>query len=631
LGTAAPSARINGIRFSGHRLSVMLLPGYGRVIGEASLRGNAFAWRWAVRMAKEDMKPMKINDEKSLRAWLEDKPAEWAQAIAGRSALRVLHWINFASHDWLQKNALTVLRSVSMSWAALSYPAHNFSGAAKSAAHVCSLAADIAEFSEDDGVAEAAYAAANAAETGASFGANKDAAAEAAGSASGAGTIFWDAVQKDCAWLTAHDTSRTAPRILSMKSLWLDRELGLEANSLSPLLEIDTNYGIWLVWHRRRFRGERAAFDIPGDKYRKEDKKILRRLAEATDEDFWGKGHEYVNATLKGWLDEARERVAQPTVSSPVGMAVSHETALALLPAPTQDTSATTYGVNEQGKLDRLPNSDQVHLRDVPDQRRAYADLREAAAELLSEGQRLGHRLKRALDRFLQSLPDQFEDAEAYLVWRDANALRRLHRAHREAAKISEPDEAKLEPVVAEGLGGLLDLFNNFAFADDGLRAKDEARISLQERNSAEVEAKAAIPLVAAILANPEIVTPEVLDDIAADTENAELPADDPYADQVLDQANRARRNLFAGLIGDTWAAFKNANFLVQNLVGNAAYDGAIIATTVIGGIEYAPLLEFIAANPIPLQHYVAIAFPSFEYLPTLIEQLKILWAKLRN
>jgi hypothetical protein len=78
------------------------------------------------------------------------------------------------------------------------------------------------------------------------------------------------------------------------------------------LADIDPNYSVWIDWYERRIRGERAAFDIPGDKGRIEDKRILRRLAEATDEDFWGKGHEYVNATLKGWLDEARARVAPP-------------------------------------------------------------------------------------------------------------------------------------------------------------------------------------------------------------------------------------------------------------------------------------------------------------------------------
>jgi hypothetical protein len=591
-------------------------------------------------MAEQIMHPMEINlndvrPRAALRDWIWSQSADRAQIIVARAALRTLPILKYQAIDSLVLSAPSVFRAASISWAARSYPECDMSDSAFHAVRANFT------FADDTGNAidtiKRAVDAAARHETTASR-----VASMAVGSAVKDSTEAWICLDLDCRWIESQVDKKNASQRLTRRPLWnrgvgeLFTEIWLEMSS--QLLSIDHNYSVWVDWYERRIRGEGEAFDIPGDKHRVEDKKILRRLAEATDEDFWGKGHEYVNATLKSWLDEARARVAPPPEPDVVELAVvsvGESVATAGLEViaklPPQEPGAIAYGVNEQGKLDRLPSSDQVHLRDVPDQRRAYNDLRDAAAELLDEGQRLGHRLKRALERFVQSLPDQFEDAEAYPVWRDANALRRLHRAHREAAKRPEPDEAKLEPVVAEGLGGLLDLYNNFAFADDGLRAKDEARIAPQERASAEAEAKAAMPLVEAILANPEIATPEALNDIVADAENAELPVDDPYASQVLDQANRTWRNLVAGLISDTWAAFKNANPLMQGLVVNATYDGVTLATTVIGGVEYAPLLEFIAANPIALQHYAAIAFPSFEHLPSLIENLKLLWVKLRN
>ncbi len=168
------------------------------------------------------------------------------------------------------------------------------------------------------------------------------------------------------------------------------------------------------------------------------------------------------------------------------------------VPTPPQETSSTTYGINLDGRLDRLPHKDQKALRDEPDQRRAYEDLRQVATELKGENQRLGPRLERALDRMIRSLPENFDEAEAYLVWRDANSLRRLYLAHREASKNPDYDEAKLEPVIGEQLGGFLDLYNHFAYFDDGLRAKDEARIPPQERPKIEVEAEAASAVVQA-------------------------------------------------------------------------------------------------------------------------------------
>jgi hypothetical protein len=587
------------------------------------------------------------SSRETLHNLLKNRPSVWSRVIAARVALSVLPLVPQDREKWVGRSQILPFRSVSTIWtvANLQLPLKAINPILGNAAPIANLAEYAIAYAvravkDDDrtvAAEHAALAASNAAEVFAALLPPPRLRTIEA---------LWRNIDTDYEWLDANRTKDTKGRGLSSQGIWHNWEpKGWNAswNELAEwLLTVDQSYDVWIDWYERRIRGEKAAFDIPGDRYRKEDKKILRRLAEATDEDFWGKGHEYVNATLKGWLDEARERVQprevhalQATDISTGPPEIGPATLEQVVRTPTQDTGAIAYGVNEQGKLDRLPNSDQAHLRDVPDQRRAYGDLREAAAELLTEGQRLGHRLQRALNRFLHSLPDGFEDAEAYLVWRDANALRRLHRAHREAAKSFEPDEARLEPVIAEGLGGLLDLYNNFAFADDGLRAKDEARIAPQERASAESEAKAAIPLVEAILNNPEIATREALDDIVADTENAELPVDDPYADQVLDQANRTRRNWIAGLLEGARTSLNNPKLLGKRAaIGVTTGVGTVVgtvATKQIFGLEYAGLIDFIVANSVVLQQYVAIAFPSFEHLPNLIDQLKLLWAKRRN
>jgi hypothetical protein len=586
----------------------------------------------------------RLEQGQELQDWLGKRPNAWAQSIAMRAALRSLPFLNFAPDPWLKRYTFYALRPLLITWSAQNFPKLDWSNLAADIVNADQLE-DAALESEkfESPVDYVVLAAVNAAQSlEVRFGppstevntvdtmSMADGAIEAAQKLGFelqmAPSDVWEQMIVDKRWLEDNIGKRSATRIFSRRSLWLGhvpRELGNIWYQLSArLLTIDPNYSVWIDWYERRIRGERAAFYIPGDKYRKEDKKILRRLAEASDEDFWGKGHEHVNATLKGWLDEARARVAPPLQETEI------ET-------PPQDSGAIAYGINEQGKLDRLPNSNQVHLRDVPDQRRAYDDLREAAAELLAEGQRLGHRLQRALDRFLHSLPGGFENAEAYLVWRDANALRRLHRAHREAATTPEPDEAKLEPVIAEGLGGLLDLYNNFAFADDGLRAKDEARISPQERASRQAEADAAKPIVNAMLAAKDIATPEALDDIAADAENAELPSGDPYAAQVLDQANRTKRNWIAGLLGGAREALSDPKLLGKEaVIGFAKGAGqavGVIALTAAIYLDYAPLFEFIATNAAALQSYVAVAYTSFPHLPDLVARIVAMWNHMRN
>jgi hypothetical protein len=561
----------------------------------------------------------------TLKKWFKGRPDTWVQIIASRLALKAFPAIVQArTRIILARHATELFRASLITWAGSSVPRVQIAFAA---GEIASKLADKRYISVNNmklfSSIDTSFVAADL--THSNYWSSFDDVADAAYSYSkdfSDPSLILKSIEDDCSWLDEHSTDKDASRALARQSLWFnlppDMWSAQWARLVSRLEDIDPNYSVWIDWYERRIRGERAAFDIPGDKRRVEDKKILRRLAEATDEDFWGKGHEYVNATLKTWLDEARARVA------PAPLHTEPQT-------PPQDPGAIAYGVNEQGKLDRLPHSDQVHLRDVPDQRRSYADLRAEVSELLDEGQRLGPRLQPRLERFLQSLPERFEDAEAYLVWRDGNALRRLYFAHRKVANGREPDPARLEAAVAEGLGGLLDLYNNFAFADDGLRAKDEARISPQERASAEVEAAAAEPIVDAILNAPDIATPEARDDIAFEAENASLAADDPYAEQVLDQSNRTKRNIVAGLISDTWSALKNSNFLVQNLVGNAAYEGVKLGVFTVAGIDYAPLLEFIATNGAALQFYVAVAFTSFPNLPDLVNRIGALWNRIRN
>ena len=583
----------------------------------------AGAWHNCKMTVPEIKSPKQVNN------WLSDKPTNWKELIYCRSALRALPTMATTSESWLRFHAVSIFRANLVAWTALSDQDIDCRDSATRSQRALREAQRRAY--TDSIASEAIFGALGAVMVTAGEDADhlfdwKDNIKEISENKSKSYSDLFEFVEKDVHWLLETDDYAAQNPNYAKQELF-EQQLGLTAANFpdenwhslwNTLIRFDEDYGVWIDWYERRALGHRAAFDIPGDKHRIEDKKILRRLAEATDEDFWGKGHEYVNTTLKSWLEEARARVAPPPPETE-------------LETPPQEPGAIAYGVSEQGKLDRLPHSDQVHLRDVLDQRRSYADLRSAALELLEEGQRLGPRLQPKLDRFLHSLPERFADAEAYLVWRDGNALRRIYRAHREVANGLEPDPARLEAAVAEGLGGLLDLYNNFAFADDGLRAKDEARIPPQERANAAAEAVAAKPLFEAIVATPDIATEVARDDIVADVANADLPADDPYADQVRDQSNRTRRNFVAGTLD--WARKTLAS---PKAVGKAMAIGTVTgASGVIGkaamtgivGYEYAPLMDFIATNAALFSEYVVVAYPSYSHLPDLIETIRALWS----
>ena len=499
--------------------------------------------------------PMAIRNANELRDWLTNATGpsgEWAAVIAARASLRALPFVvPKLRAKWVNALAFGAVRANAISWAARNYPAHD--------------------------MVAAAYAAAYAA--------------------------FWAAVDADCLWLKSYPRHTGAAQALTGQKLWLtDAPQDWDkhwATACTRLLSFDDrqSYQVWVDWFDRRISGQESAFAIPGDTGRIEDKAILARLAEAQNEDFWDKGSTHVNLTLQSWIDEARARTGPGTT-------------------PSQDMGATTYGLNTSGKLDRFPASDQRGLQSLPDQRQMYQDVRKAALALQAEGQRLGATLKAAVDQFLVSFPEEFDAARCYSVWRDAVGLRTILLEHKAVAEGTEPDEKRLDPAVAERLGGFLNQYNVFAIGDGGLRAKDEAAISPQERATADEEAEKAAPLVDAMLDYwPEIMTDAVHDDLLAE-ESLEVHYPlDPYGGQLIDQANRTKRNIFAGLIAGVGKLVSKAKEQIGKTAGNMRDGadkavGALIISEMAGVTKvHVPILKFLKENLSAMKAYAETAY----------------------
>jgi TIR domain len=269
-----------------------------------------------------------ITSREELEEWLKDKPVEFAQVIAARAAMRALPYAfgKRESDDWIARYSLALFRATAISWAARSFPDH----AAYAAAHAAADAARAAVVANPFAMpSRAALNAARSAETAdatvrcvraadtsdlaardasAVLGIDVDYAAEAARDA------IWINISHDCAWLASEGDSAAAAHGLTQRPLWPAGEPDgwgkAHAFADARLAGLKQGYGVWTEWYDRRVRGNEGAFDIPGDKGRLEDKAILMKLADATDEDFWDKGAIYVNLTLQGWIDEARARVA---------------------------------------------------------------------------------------------------------------------------------------------------------------------------------------------------------------------------------------------------------------------------------------------------------------------------------
>lgn len=583
-----------------------------------------------------------INSQKLLTAQLIDKPKRWAEIIASRGALRALPYMLTVPDELLKNFLMAALRANLFSWAGVflrgDLEENNYFPAATIAGiEARKLSNKYANTKESRAAQLATFAAARSANAASNYHTNKAlAAAEAVFATVRAARASGAATEVSSIWACTNDEyglleDQVKDETVFFAPLWPNEPPQLWATNLgvgfSRLLAIDPNYSVWIDWYERRVRGERAAFDIPGDNGRVEDKRILRRLVEATDEDFWGKGREYVNATLKGWLDESRARVAP----LPGGELEPENRPFIEVPHPV--FGATAFGVNSEGKLDPLPHYDQQQLRDLPNQRRAFIDVRAAALELQEEGQRLGPKLTLRIDRFVTAFPEQFEDAEAWPIWSAAAALRTLYWKHKAVADSPDPDDAKLEPAVAVELRGLLDIYNVFAFGDDGLRQKDENSISPQERLKAEELAKLSKPVEQAIIDTIAIRTEITLAEIKENLNNVLLAVGTPYADQTFDQANKTTQNLAVGLFDGARVILADPRAIGTELAKLGIKVAATTAATAAGytAYNYAALIEFIAVNAEPLKAYAITVFQSYPHLHEIVDRIRLLWIRLTN
>lgn len=274
------------------------------------------------RESNDKVEMRKISSRSELEDWLKTQGRpDFAQVIASRAALLVLPYAfsKNVSTEWLNRFAMSLFRANAISWAARNFPKYDMLSAANSAAvHSANATAAYAGMRsasknwsvEGDYSArsvEAAYfaaAAARSSEADAAYAAARSAAALAGA---------WENISGDCQWLENHADRSAAARRLTQKKLW--RSIPPEGwtrarqHAFARLQTLDQGYEVWIEWYKRRERGERAAFDIQGDKNRPEDKAILARLANVTDQKFWGEGATFVNRTLQTWIDTARNRV----------------------------------------------------------------------------------------------------------------------------------------------------------------------------------------------------------------------------------------------------------------------------------------------------------------------------------
>jgi hypothetical protein len=518
--------------------------------------------RLAPRPISTDKADMaQITSREELEDWLKDKPADWAQVIAARAALRVLPYA-FAKRipdEWVTNCSLALFRVTALSWTAPDFPADDLGKAARTAADAASgVVARADAAARAFAAADAAYGAARALVYAAGFTASSAAnAANAANAAYDATRAFlyaadvWANINDDCEQLANDEVPASVARRLTRERLWPKgeprgwRETWV-AVATGRLVALNQGYSVWIDWYNRRIKGERAAFDIPGDDDRTEDKKILARLADATNDDFWGKGSTYVNTTLQSWIDEARERVRPrdaPFVTDPLRQLEAAPDDLINLSPEPQDRRSPIFGTDASGRIAISAHAGAETLRTDPQAQTRHA-LARRMAQALGDALR-GHNnagyITGMAEAYVAAMGDRAEAADPAILVFAGDQLREAIAKHRLAGP--DDDLQPLPSAADRDASGFISAHNMYAGSDPYLDDLD--------RTTRGPDA----PLPAADPADITAITERAYDDgIVAETSHDYIVAAVAVAPAVYDPSDRHSR--FASGLAQNFARY---------------------------------------------------------------------------
>jgi hypothetical protein len=262
---------------------------------------------------------VKITNEIELRAWLKDKPREWAVAIAARAALRVVPgwpiFLELAAEDFRADFAvLALFRCVAISWLSALLPNRNLIRPARAAADFAVARAipysrHIAAYSAHSAAISAADPATDTAAISAAFSAGTFAIY------SSDTATAWAAVTTDAAalekglptsmtghlWRSWSGGDGTPAAIHSVDPPdWATRDWA----ALKQHLGTADNWQVWTEWYEAILDGKPAwslSHDIGNE---------IMFTALTWPEEEWEKGPAYVNRRIASLIEAARAKAA---------------------------------------------------------------------------------------------------------------------------------------------------------------------------------------------------------------------------------------------------------------------------------------------------------------------------------
>jgi len=580
-----------------------------------------------------------FSGREDVRRWIAGRPDDTrsrdARGLASRVSLRVwplvARGLDRKSARYFAELTLAGVRANFLAWAAAKHPARaDYIRAAASSASDAVYAASAAAAAADAASAFTAaasassYAAAAAASTSTSAPASAAyAAAAASGSASASAgrAAVWQTVSADA---TALETLGAALSLIDIP-LWGEwhsdggRAGRLEPSDMSPAISREwarlqvelskragENWRVWLDWYDAILKG-RPPWPALNEKQR-EDLTIAIALVE---DKFWNQGPTVANREVRRLIDEALVH------------ALPGEDEL-----PKQVPSAAQFVVGPDGSIGLVPPGPEDRLTDTPAVRYFYSECREKALDIKQLGpQILGEILGGRIDRFLSRAPEDFSQALERDIWSIGNNLRGVRNAHVAVKDRKDLDilghPAKLDPGAGEALGDWVETFNQLAFADPKLLARDSLRPGPQERDRTREEIALATPLVQNAIRHAGVVRADAAEELNDQQAAAVGAGEDLPGKQQTDHARSTFANFLAEALLGVYRTIHSAPSLargeggfvsreyfsgIYKEAGKRTFDAALIGGAT--AVYFSPqIVDFVLSNLDQFQAYCAVAF----------------------
>jgi hypothetical protein len=286
------------------------------------------------------------------------------------------------------------------------------------------------------------------------------------------------------------------------------------------------------------------------------------------------------------------------------------------------------------GPIDLAPSEPGEHLQDGVGRREDYAELRSKAVELSALGSNRLGRVGLPILRFLQ-LAEDLGQVRLKIFWSRINTLRILWQDHEAASKAKElePNEHRLEPIVASQLKDLVETINVFVVDDQGIMELDAVRPGPRDADAAKQEIAILKPAIDDATANAQIATEAARESLKEQVENVEAAGDNLAIRQANDFGRRSVRNFVGELLrrayapvratlqaakSETGAAWKGVREGAYRAAGAAFITGAASDMAGITNFHGA-FVNFVTHYADVLSAYVMQAFNN----PMLVEIIK--------